>query len=101
MRISDWSSDVCSSDLALEHLPHRGEPVAIEAGAVPDPYDAHLRASRPVPGFPAKHWAMPSHVSASVPTATRSVSARLMRWVTSRQKSWAEPVTRCAASTGP
>ena len=35
------------------------------------------------------------------PVATRSVSARWTRWVTSRQKSYAEPVTVCAASSGP
>ena len=44
---------------------------------------------------------MDSQVLASRPTATREVSARLTRWVTSRQKSYAEPVTVCAASSGP
>ena len=38
---------------------------------------------------------------ASSPTATRSVSSRWMRWVTSRQKSEADPVTLWAASSGP
>jgi len=37
---------------------------------------------------------MVSHFSASAPSACRSVSSRCTRWVTSRQKSWAEPVTR-------
>src|SRR3546814_4951297 len=34
MRISDWSSDVCSSELAIEHLQdrHLGAHVRIEAG---------------------------------------------------------------------
>ena len=44
---------------------------------------------------------MSSHRSASGPTATRAVSARCTRWVTSRQKSYAGPVTVCAASSGP
>src|SRR3546814_10866064 len=35
MRISDWSSDVCSSDLAAQHLQARrvGEPQMVEIGA--------------------------------------------------------------------
>ena len=85
---------------ALEHLAHRREAVAVEAGAVADAEGprgslrAHLshRSPRvPRPGGPAKHWAMPSQCSASSPVATRSVSSRCTRWVTSRQKSWARP----------
>ena len=53
------------------------------------------RGARPSPGGPAKHWAMSSHRSASGPAATSAVSARWMRWVTSRQKSYAGPVTVC------
>ena len=37
----------------------------------------------------------------SARTVARSVSARCTRWVTSRQKSYADPVTRWAASSGP
>ena len=44
---------------------------------------------------------MPSHCSASAPTAMTSRSARGRRCVTSMQKSSADPVTRCAASSGP
>src|SRR3546814_8330840 len=43
MRISDWSSDVCSSDLALAgrwHLPHR------HRGRSPAPERRHVRAGR-------------------------------------------------------
>lgn len=44
---------------------------------------------------------MSSHRSASGPCARRARSARCARWVTSRQKSRAGPVTRWAASAGP
>ena len=79
-----------SSSAALEHLAHRREPVAVEAGAVADPQRDALSHEAPVPrpAGPAKAWAMSSHRSASAPTATRSVSARWTRWVTSRQKSY-------------
>ena len=86
---------------AVEHLAHRAEAVAVEAGAVADPEHAAHRCALPSPGGPAKACAMPSHRSASSPTATRSVSSRCTRWVASRQKSYAEPVTDCAASSGP
>src|SRR3546814_6496676 len=36
MRISDWSSDVCSSDLPVEHLPTQGI-IAVQPGAGPAP----------------------------------------------------------------
>ena len=52
----------------LEHLAHRGEPVAVEAGAVAD---ASLRCARPSPAGPANAWAIVSHCSASAPTATQ------------------------------
>src|SRR5690606_9602140 len=93
---------------ALEELAQGGEPVAVEPGAVADEerpvsdsrHQATLGA-RPPPAGPAKHWAMSSHVSAIAPAASRSVSARLTRCVTSRQKSRAGPVTRCSAFSGP
>ena len=44
---------------------------------------------------------MVSQCSASAPLATRSVSSRCTRWVTSRQKSYADPVTVWAAVSGP
>ncbi len=91
---------------ALEHLAHRRDAVAVETGAVTDPYRTHLstfasRAARPSPLGPANACANPNHSSASAPTATRSRLARLARWVTSRQKSNAGPVTFCGASSGP
>ncbi len=52
---------------ALEHLAHRGQPVAVEAGAVADPQHAGHRAALPSPGGPAKAWAMSSQRSASGP----------------------------------
>src|SRR3546814_14078313 len=36
MRISDWSSDVCSSDLVLRQHAHPGENVRIKANAARD-----------------------------------------------------------------
>ena len=89
---------------ALEHLAHRGEPVAVEAGAVADPErrSAHRRASRPAVRAGRRR---PARCRASGRrrrrSATRSVSSRCRRWVTSRQKSYAEPRTDCAASVGP
>ena len=65
---------------ALEHLPHRREPVAVEARAVADPERAARgvshRGGRPSPGGPAKACAMFSHRLASRPIATNDVSAR-------------------------
>src|SRR5699024_8542042 len=84
---------------ALELLPHRREAVAVEAGAVADPEGlGHAVASRPGPDGPANACAMSSQCPASAPTATSAVSARCVRWVASRQKSYADPLTRCAAS---
>ena len=67
------------------------------AGARPQP----PVGPRPSPGGPAKAWAMSSQRSASGPVATRSRSSRWRRWVTRRQKSYADPRTDCAASAGP
>src|SRR3546814_3678006 len=48
MRISDWSSDVCSSDLPSAHLrPARSAPAADRRGGRPP-------ASRPAPSGPAR-----------------------------------------------
>src|SRR5699024_11858941 len=76
---------------------HRREPVAVEAGAVADP--EHLGAgadrrghARAPFGAPAKAWAKVSQCAAS-PVATRSVSSTSRRWVTTRAKSSAGPVT--------
>ena len=57
-------------------------------------------AQRPAPGGPAKACAIPSHFSASAPSATRASSARspLRDEMT---KSIAGPDTRWAASSGP
>ena len=60
---------------ALEHLAHRGQPVAVEARAVPDAQHATVTeghtappiGSRPFPDGPAKACARSSHRSASSP----------------------------------
>ena len=90
---------------AGEHLLDRAEPVAVEPGRVADPDRRSVirtaLASRPFPGSPAKAWMIPSHSSASAPSARTARSSRCRRWVASRQKSSAGAVTRCAASSGP
>lgn len=53
------------------------------------------------PGGPAKACAIDSHWRATGPSAATAVSCRCRRWVTSRQKSSAGPVTRSAAPAGP
>lgn len=95
---------------AGEHLAEGVEAVAVEAGGVayaeggdggghcPAPFGF---GGRPVPGGPAKAWAMSSQRSASGPTASTARSVRWARWVTRRQKSRAGPVTRWGASSGP
>src|SRR5690606_7881325 len=94
----------------LKHLAERRETVAVEAGAVADQDGARGRRGahaetpfegRPPPAGRAKAGAIESHLSASAPTATRSVSSRCTRCVTRRQKSYADPVTVCAATSGP
>ena len=60
-----------------------------------------LRAHRPGPGGPAKAWAISSQRCASAPCAVMSRALSGRRWVTRKQKSSAEPVTRWAASGGP
>ena len=86
------TSSGCSAP--VEHLAHGREAVAVEAAAVARPVRARRlttgRASLR-PGGPAKAWAMSSQRSASGPVATRSRSSRWRRWVTRRQKSYAEP----------
>ena len=62
---------------------------------------AGARCQRPGPGGPAKACAIVNQRSASSPSAATSSAAGGRRWVTSRQKSSAEPATRCAASSGP
>src|SRR3546814_10754143 len=51
MRISDWSSDVCSSDLDARHLA-TGQPAheieAVDAGVDDDPASGHRRIVQPV-----------------------------------------------------
>lgn len=59
------------------------------------------RAHRPRPGGPAKAWAIVSQRCASSPTALTSRVLSARRWVTRKQKSSADPVTRWAASDGP
>ena len=59
------------------------------------------RCQRPGPGGPANACAIVSQRFASSPSAVTSRVAGARRWVTSRQKSSAEPVTRCGASSGP
>src|SRR5262249_50623940 len=86
---------------ARELLPHRGAPVAVEAAAVGDHQGQRHRGSRPTPGGTAKAWAISSHASATGRVATRARSARWLRWVTRRAKSYAGPVTVLAASSGP
>src|SRR3546814_5577128 len=63
MRISDWSSDVCSSDLA-ERLPEADHPAAIHVAVVLDP-DEH-RAERHQHAQVAQRHAEPAvrHVAA-------------------------------------
>src|SRR3546814_11463408 len=63
MRISDWSSDVCSSDLA-ERLPEADHPAAIHVAVVLDP-DDH-RAERHQHAQVAQRHAEPAvrHVAA-------------------------------------
>ena len=60
-----------------------------------------LRGGRPGPAAPAKAWAIPIHCVAVSPVMTRPVSLRCRRWVTTRQKSSAVPLTRSAAVAGP
>src|ERR1019366_386586 len=51
---------------------------------------------RPGPGGPANAWAIDIHSSARSPSTTSPVSATFRRWVTTRQKSSAVPVTLAA-----
>src|SRR3546814_10970882 len=58
MRISDWSSDVCSSDLAALSLPGRAARAAVPVADVPMPdftpeSGAELRVLRPAKFVPA------------------------------------------------
>src|SRR5262245_1215158 len=88
---------------AVDHLPRRREPVAVEAGTVGDPDRApHASAlARPGPGAPAKACAMETHSFATGPCTVRWVSSTWRRWVTVRQKSSAGPSTRSAAASSP
>jgi len=47
----------------------------------------------PVPGLPAKAWAMDNHSWATGPVTSSARSSGCRRWVTSRQKSSAGPRT--------
>lgn len=104
---------VAGEDVELaagEHLAHGFETVAVEAGGVAYAEGRRVAlgsrhrvapfGARPLPGGPAKAWAMSSHWSASGPSARRARSVRWARWVTRRQKSMAGPVTRWGASGG-
>src|SRR6185437_9133801 len=92
---------------AVQLLGEGAEPVAVEPGRVGDAQRGHgapasnWPGARPGPDGPAKACAMSSQASASGPIATNRRSARCRRWVTSRQKSSAGPVTCWAASAGP
>jgi hypothetical protein len=55
----------------------------------------------PDPGVPRSTARCRAHSSAASPVATSARSSRCRRWVTSRQKSRAGPVTRCSASAFP
>src|SRR3546814_14496917 len=50
MRISDWSSDVCSSDLAdllrVDHLEHRGAVVVVDLAQLGDHRGGDVKAAR-------------------------------------------------------
>src|SRR3546814_15586630 len=83
MRISDWSSDVCSSDLYAGRIVKKGEdfPGGLswdpkqrdsKAKGVRPPLHSHCRC-RPVPWDPA--WAKPGEVS--LPEAVRSEERRV------------------------
>ena len=52
-------------------------------------------------GPPAKHCAIAIHFSATSPTTSREVSATLRPWVTTWQKSSAEPETRLVSEGSP
>src|SRR3546814_2149552 len=62
MRISDWSSDVCSSDLALRRTPAcRGRAAEIDHQAHAGPLQRPARRARLAPpsrraGTPARGW---------------------------------------------
>ena len=90
---------------ALEHLPHRRPPVAVEARRVADPQRCRHAASRGRAFLARADRRRPARGPATGRRRGRSAvsarSARCRRWVTRRQKSSAGPVTRCAASSGP
>src|SRR5262249_30748991 len=88
----------------FDHLPGRGLPIAVETGRIADPHRSprHVNPrSRPGPAGPANACAIAIHARAVSPETTRPVSSRCRRWVTTRQKSSAVPVTRSRASEGP
>src|SRR3546814_16637125 len=55
MRISDWSSDVCSSDLVPFHIDALLTDSALVGGLAPMLGDQHLRVVS-VRGFPTSTW---------------------------------------------
>src|SRR3546814_3447749 len=88
MRISDWSSDVCSSDLENQH----------GAAALAGP-----------PGFGHIHGITPHILSLSGQSASVSIGAavsgagspRSARWSASRSSAISQPATTLAASALP
>src|SRR3546814_5865119 len=60
MRISDWSSDVCSSDLLVDRVVDHLEHHVVQAGAVVDVADVHARTL--ADGFQAAQHGNPAGI---------------------------------------
>src|SRR3546814_21014355 len=72
MRISDWSSDVCSSDLVLQKPPRPPEGVEMEEYLVPFPSQRYARRSRL---FAAAYFSIAPVVVSTAPVAVLAAHA--------------------------
>src|SRR3546814_15486122 len=82
MRISDWSSDVCSSDLLRELHDRFGSPGFLAAyNAGPGRYEQHLETGRPLPRETRAYLAiLAPMVGGSQPGRATIASADPLAW---------------------
>src|SRR3546814_10396359 len=79
MRISDWSSDVCSSDLAPTPAPQEPPVVFDEPSPMDTPSPPVQRQSAPPPAPPAPAAPADSSPMIAPPQATKSTTAPTTR----------------------